>query len=286
MDKRKPDCRNVSYDFHERNRIDLWQAESSDPTPGLVYFHAGGFRFGDKNDIPAAIVNGCLEERISVASAGYRLSQHARYPASMLDGVRAVQFLRSKAEEWNIDKTRIAAGGCSAGGGISLWIGFHGDFAKPSSDDPVDRESSLLSCMVCTATQSSYDPNFIRTLIPGPAYLEEALQQLFGVTPEEFDDPEAKELFADASVINHVTEDAPPVHLGYTTPRLPFDDSLSMGAGIHHPRFGEILKEKMDGLGRKCVLVHREEFPDLSFGEVEERLYQEDIKFLVQVFHI
>lgn len=284
MSVRKPSVADLAYGPHERNTIDLWFAQSEQPSPLLVYFHAGGFRSGDKSNIPAAIVDGCLAVGISVASVGYRLSQHARYPAPMTDSLRAVQFLRSKADEWELDKQRFAAGGCSAGGGISLWIGFRRDFARPSSDDPLERESTALTCMVCTATQCSYDPNFIKTIIPGPAYLEGALQELFGVTPEEFDDPEAKEQFADSSAINHVSASAPPAHLGYTTPQLPFDESLTMGAGIHHPRFGEVLKAEMDRLGRECVLVYREEFPDLSFAEVENALYEEDVRFLVKHF--
>ncbi|MHC4779748.1 MAG: hypothetical protein ACYTFG_14325, partial [Planctomycetota bacterium] len=29
---------------------------------------------------------------------------------------------------------------------------------------------------------------------------------------------------------------------------------------IHHPRFGEIIKEKMDGLGIECVVKFREDY--------------------------
>jgi acetyl esterase/lipase len=64
----------------------------------------------------------------------------------MLDGGRAVQFARSKAKEWNIDKARIAATGGSAGAGISLWLAFRDDLADPKSDDPVARESTRLTC--------------------------------------------------------------------------------------------------------------------------------------------
>ncbi len=93
-------------------------------------------------------------------------------------------------------------------------------------------------------------------------------------------------MFADSSAINHVSAGDPPVHLGYTTPRLPFDDSLNMGSGIHHPRFGEILKSKMDSLGIECVLRCTEDFPGRTIAEVEEELYRENVMFLKHHFRL
>ncbi len=58
-------------------------------------------------------------------------------PAPQHDGARAIQFLRSKAGEWNLDPKRFAAFGGSAGTGISLWTGLHDDLADPKSSDPV-----------------------------------------------------------------------------------------------------------------------------------------------------
>ena len=74
------------------------------------------------------------------------------------DAARAVQFLRSKAGEWNIDKTRIAATGGSAGACSSLWLAFHDDMAKPDSPDPVARESTRLTAAAVNGAQTSLDP--------------------------------------------------------------------------------------------------------------------------------
>jgi len=112
-----------------------------------------------------ALLRHALESGISVASINYRLSEDAPFPAPMLDSVRAVQFLRHHALDWNIDPQRVAASGASAGGGISLWIGFHDDLADPASPDPVARQSSRLSAMGVLGAQSSYDPRFIQKLI-------------------------------------------------------------------------------------------------------------------------
>jgi len=68
---------------------------------------------------------------ISVVAITYRLSDTALAPAQFHDSARAVQFIRSRAKDWNLDPKPIAATGGSAGAGLSLWLGFHDDLADP-----------------------------------------------------------------------------------------------------------------------------------------------------------
>ena len=152
------------------------------PAPLVVFFHGGGFVGGDKKSVPGWLVTRCLAEGISVASVNYRLSTQSPFPAPMLDGARAIQFLRLKAGELGIDPGKIAACGNSAGAGISLWVGFHDDLADSSNADPVLRQSSRLACMGVVGAQTSYDPRFIKQLIGGRAHEHVALKPLFGVT--------------------------------------------------------------------------------------------------------
>jgi acetyl esterase len=150
----QPTFENVKYGPHERNVLDFWQAKSEQPTPVLVSIHGGGFVTGNKSVGPF-ILKDCLESGISVAAINYRYSTQAIAPATFQDGARAVQFLRSKAKDWNIDMIRFAATGGSAGAGISLWLGFHKDMADPKSDDPVLRQSTRLTCMFVFEGQTS-----------------------------------------------------------------------------------------------------------------------------------
>jgi acetyl esterase len=250
-----PTFANVAYGPHERNVLDFWQAKSEQPTPVLVSIHGGGFVAGNKS-IQPQLLNACLNSGISVAAINYRYSAQAIAPAPFQDGARAVQFLRSKAKDWNIDPTRFAATGGSAGAGISLWLGFHKDMADPKSDDPVLRQSTRLSCMVVFEGQTSYDPRFIRTLFPGKdIYKIGALARLFGVDLNKLDDLPAEKyrLFEECSPITHVTKDAPPVLLVYNNP---IDAEITnQGIGIHHPLFGKALKEKMDALDIPCEVI-------------------------------
>ncbi len=247
-----PTHANVKYGPHERNVLDFWQAKSDKPTPVLVSIHGGGFRGGNKS-VSGPLLQQCLDEGISVAAITYRFSQHAIAPASFTDSARAVQFIRAKAAEWNVAPARFAATGGSAGAGISLWLGFHGDMADPDSDDPVLRQSTRMSCMFVYNGQTSYDPRFIRELFPeSDTYKHSALAQLFGVDLDQLDDlPDEKyRLFEEVSAIPHLSKDDPPVILTYNSA---LDAPISnQSAGIHHPRFGKALKQRMDALGIQC----------------------------------
>src|SRR5438552_1421714 len=150
-----PTYKDVSYGPHQRNVLDFWQAKSAQPAPLLVSIHGGGFVGGNKS-VAAGLLKECLNSGISVAAISYCYSTQAIAPAPFQDGARAVQFLRSKANEWNIDPKRFAATGGSAGAGISLWLGFHKDMADPKSDDPVLRQSTRLTCMFVFEGQTSY----------------------------------------------------------------------------------------------------------------------------------
>lgn len=241
----------VPYDSHERNVLDFWTAKSDAPTPLLVFFHGGGFRQGNKRSANSLLLKWCLESGISFAAANYRLSGQAPYPAQMHDSARAIQFLRSKAEEWSIDASRIAAYGGSAGAGISFWLAFHDDMADPESNDPIARQSTRLTCAVGLQAQCTYDPREIKKIVPGRAYNDGALKPLFGL-PREWDwdtaqvDDTLSAKVRDASPITHLTKDDPPVFV-YHRKRQ------DVPGNIHHANFGRHLKKLMDEIGIECI---------------------------------
>jgi acetyl esterase/lipase len=250
-----PTHADVKYGPHERNVMDVWLAESETLTPVLVSIHGGGFRGGNKS-VGAGVLRQCLNSGISVVAITYRFSNQAIAPAQFHDAARAVQFVRHNAKDWNLDPTRFAATGGSAGAGLSLWLGFHDDLADPDNDDPVLRQSTRLTCMMVSAGQTSYDPRFIRELFPEfPVYKHSALAQLFGVDPDTLDDlsEEKYRLFEEVSPLTHLSRDDPPAMLQYGGP---LDQEVTnVNIGIHHARFGKVLKEKMDALGIRCVVI-------------------------------
>ncbi len=260
-----PDHANIRYGPHERNVLDLWFARSARPTPLVIYYHGGGFRGGDKRTIPVQLLSGLVKSGVTVAGANYRLSDAAPYPAQMRDAARALQFLRLNAAKYNLDPQRVGACGGSAGAGISLWLAFHDDLADPRNPDPLFRQPTRIRAAVVWAAQSSYDPRFIAKLFDTDQ-VHPALISFFGMKgPEDVANPRFHPLFEDASPINHVRRGGPPVLLYYPQSSEPLPRNSSGNEHIHHPKFGFVLKEKLDRLGIECVVMLREQDPTPPF---------------------
>ncbi len=161
-----PTHADVAYGDHARQVLDFYQAESATPTPLVVYIHGGGWVNGDKWGIGETNIDRLRKAGISVAAINYRFVTQAqdagikppvKWPLE--DAAHAVQFLRSRASGWNIDKTRIGATGGSAGACSSLWLAFHDDMSNPASPDPIARESTRLTCAAVSARR----PRWIRS---------------------------------------------------------------------------------------------------------------------------
>jgi len=272
-----PDFANVAYGPHERNVFDLWQAKSNRPTPLVIYYHGGGFRGGDKRSISVPLLKRLLDGGVSVAAANYRLSNAAIFPAQMHDSARALQFIRHHAAKYNLDPKRVGATGGSAGAGISLWLAFHDDLIEPRSPDPIRRQSTRISAAVVYAAQSSYDPRLIQKMF-NTGQVHPALVALFGMnSPADVADPKFHPLFEEASAINHATRGDAPVLLFYPQSNDPLPPDSSGEQHIHHPKFGFLLKEKLDRLGVQCVLLLREQHPQGSPIEEYARFFFEKL---------
>ncbi len=253
----KPTAANVSYGPHARNVLDFWKAESDKPTPLVFCIHGGGWQGGDKSGYYGG-VKGYLDKGISVVTINYRLMAQANeqkvtppVKAPLEDAARALQFVRSKAGDWNIDKKRIGATGGSAGGCSSLWLAFHDDMADPKSDDPVSRESTRLYCAAVNGAQVSLDPKEVREWLPNYTYGAHA----FGLKNLDEVEKNRDKLAAwikEYSPITHVTKDDPPVGLYYGGVK-----GAKVGEShpdpTHSPILGVKLAEKLKATGVEVV---------------------------------
>jgi acetyl esterase/lipase len=248
---------NVSYGKHPRQVLDFFPAQSDKPTPVVFYIHGGGWQAGDKRINPKPF----LDRGISVVAINYRyvkngVEQKIQPPvkAPLEDAARALQFVRWKAKEWNIDKQRIGATGGSAGGCSSLWLAFHDDMAEPSSPDPIARESTRLFCAAVDGAQTSLDPRELREWMPNYRYGAHA----FGLSnfQDLFDKrDQVLSWIKEYSPIEHVTRDAPPIGLFYAG-----DKNAKVGDSpkdpTHSPILGLKLAEKLKAAGVDVVLVY------------------------------
>lgn len=100
----------------------MYRPLHSDPSrilPALLYFHGGGWVVGslDSHDTlcrELANASGC-----TVVSVGYRLAPEHPFPAAIEDAIAATRWVRDHADSLNIDPTRLAVGGDSAGGNLA-----------------------------------------------------------------------------------------------------------------------------------------------------------------------
>lgn len=264
------DYRDVAYGPHPRNVLDFYRAPSNGPSPVVVFIHGGGFVNGSKAQLNAAMRDRLLQAGISVAAINYRYATQASFPAPMMDGVRAIQFLRWKAKDWNIDKGRIGAMGGSAGACMSLWIGYHDDFANPASPDPVERESSRLQAMAVNGAQTTLDPKVLSELISPATARHPSGPHFFGIPQADSETPRAREVYRLASPVTYLTGDDPPAWLYYDEPDVDVPANARPGSGIHHPRFGRYLRERCLPLGLTCEVRLATDYQDTRGAGVEQ----------------
>lgn len=253
--KPKPTLANVAYGPHRATVLDFWKAESSKPTPLVLYIHGGGFRGGSKNSINAGVLQQLLDAGISVAAVEYRLIGDAKLPAAHHDCRRALQFLRSKADEWNIDPQRIGAFGGSAGAQLCMYLAFHDDMADPKSDDPIARQSTRLTCVATMGGQTTMDVEWWKKHIPGYDEPHRDFREAF----EADSDEQFRKIIADISALSLISRDDPPIFMTYgmsPDAPIPTNPRRAQGWKVHHVQFGIALKKEMDRLGIEADLQY------------------------------
>jgi acetyl esterase/lipase len=271
----------------ERQKLDLWQAKSETPTPLVLMIHGGGWAGGDKSLYDERHIQPYLENGISVARINYRfilqaMEQGVEPPvkACLHDAACALQTIRAKAKEWNIDPRRVGATGGSAGACTSLWLALHDDLAEPNSSDPIARESTRLACAAVVGAQTSLDPKQLREWMPNAEYGGHA----FGFAakgrtrPQEFEllIPNREKVLPwikEYSPIELVSKDDPPIYLDYpgekTEPKLgePQKDPT------HSAIYGIKLEEKLKDAGVEVVVSYPAR-KDTKYGGVQEFLIE------------
>ena len=268
-----PTHANVKYGKDERNVFDIWLVKSDKPTPLAIYIHGGGFRAGSKEKLSEDILSQLLKAGISVASINYRyLTIDTPLPTSHHDARRALQFMRSKAEEWNLDKSRVAALGGSAGAQICMWLAYSDDMAKPKSKDPIKRESTRLTCVATTGGQTTNKSEFWKEMITdimGSKIDAEGFVRPLGglVDPEKVrmatwgasSLEEASRIASQHSALSIISKDDPPIFMTYgmdPSAKPPSDRNRLRGWIIHHVNLGIALKEKTDALELEAHLKY------------------------------
>ena len=111
---------------YERSTLDLWVVKGKESAPLVVYFHGGGFKFGDKALFHRSSTLRKYHPRgIAFASVNYPyLKQVGQdYLKIMNHCAEAIRFLKSNSAKYNLDPKRISVSGVSAGALITCYVG-------------------------------------------------------------------------------------------------------------------------------------------------------------------
>jgi len=123
----------------------------------------------------------------------YRLGPGYRYPAQLLDGQRAIRYLRANAKQLGL--TRLGVMGFSAGGHLASMLGTHYDPGDSHNPDPIEQPGSR--------------PDFLVLGYPVIASVGWAADGSFRNLAGDLDVHQLEMLSTDL----HVTPDTPPTFL-------------------------------------------------------------------------
>ncbi|MCG5468134.1 alpha/beta hydrolase [Micromonospora sp. LAH09] len=180
--------------------------EASGPVPVLVWIHGGAWLFGSPKQPAGWLMEvdpftAAIEAGFAVASAQYRLSGEAPFPAQLDDVKAAVRWLRRHGDQVSVDRERIGVWGESAGGHLASMLALTGK----------NQDDSRVAAAVCW-----YAPSNLLTM-QSQAHPSATIDHDAADSPESLligaALTEHPELGRAASPVTYVTAQAPPMLL-------------------------------------------------------------------------
>jgi pectinesterase len=128
-------------------KLDAFVPQGKKRVPAIILIHGGGWRSGNRTQhIPLA--QHLAAEGFACFTVEYRLSTEALYPAAVHDLKAAVRWIRANAVKYNVDATKIAALGFSAGGELAAFMGTTSGMAKFDGNECNKNASSSVQAVV------------------------------------------------------------------------------------------------------------------------------------------
>lgn len=141
-------CKN-SAAGNRKLRLDAFYPKQKDktPRPAILIIHGGGWRSGNKS------IHHPLAQQLAALgyvcfTPEYRLSTEALYPAAVQDIKSALRWIRRNAKKYNIDASKIAVAGHSAGGELAAFAGTTNNLAAFEGNGCYQKYSSSVQAIV------------------------------------------------------------------------------------------------------------------------------------------
>ena len=254
--KPAPNYANVSYGSDPHQLLDVFLPTSgTGPYPAVIWYN--GIWKADKNVPP---IDHFLPAHIAAISAETRgmqdgMAQKINPPISVvdMDALRALQFVRLHAKEWNIDPDRIAVAGGSQAAIPALYAACVGEKANPSSADPVERVSSKVVCAGSWRGPGTVDPKVILEWAPGDKWGAPAFGCSFDESLSKRD--QLLPLIKLWSPDELLTKDAPPIFIEYDYGLTPPPNVAPAGYLAHSPRLALGFQKLAQERGATCYVM-------------------------------
>lgn len=201
-------------------KMDIWLPRKvAGPTPLVLWVHGGAFQLGDRRELPPTFAPNSVfrllnQAGIACATADYRHSLEAPFPAQLHDLKAAVRYLREFAAELNLDPDRFGAWGESAGGHLVALLGLTGNRGDLEGGLGAQGHASGVSAVVDFYGFSSLAdiPPMQRPDGLFPPALTAAVSPGMSLQPEYMlvGGSDDRELLAAASPVSYVHADAAP----------------------------------------------------------------------------
>jgi acetyl esterase/lipase len=179
-------------------KLDLYSPkERTGLGPAIIFIHGGAWRSGSREMYHYYCVK-FAERGYVAATISYRLMRVAPFPAAVEDANCAVRWMRSNAERLGVSPNKIGVAGGSAGGHLSMMVGYAPDSPELAGHGGHAESSSRVQAVVNLYGPTDLTTEFARSAGP--------VRDFLGGKP--FDD--AADVYRLASPVAHVTKDDPP----------------------------------------------------------------------------
>lgn len=192
----------------------------NEPVPLLVFIHGGGWRTGKRQDYLPYLVAFAKKGYVT-ATVSYRLVKVAPFPAAVQDVKCAVKWLKQHAGDYSFDPDKVVVLGGSAGGHLSMMVGYSAD--EPALESECD---SLQTDSRVSGVVNLYGPADLTTDYAKGRY---EVLDFINATYEE-----AHDAYHLASPLFHISPDDPPTLIFHGTidELVPVSQSDSLAAAL------------------------------------------------------
>ena len=179
----------------------VYPASGSEVHTAVIVMPGGGYTHLAIEKEGGAEARWLNEHGVTAFVLEYRLGPRYHFPSPMLDGARAVRYVRSHAAELGVAKDRIGLWGFSAGGHLAGYLAAVHDAGDPNAIDMTDRASDRPDFVIVSYGRFSLDETIPRTT---------SMEGLLGDHPTQA-------MLDKVSVVKMVTKDTPPCFIFSTT---------------------------------------------------------------------